>query len=192
MKPAPPVMKIFLPLSTRRVYRRATVFPGMRTAFVIAVLVVAGAACGAGQGASVQTAETQLTISYWPEGRGTEEPKTWTLRCDPAGGTVPRVATVCRQLDGLVKPFRRPSRNLVCSDQYGGPQQAPFRFAVDRLEAVGDKRHIQSKDDCGEDQEPAEDLARHAGSLLLPRVVRSEGAYSAEVARPDHPDVARW
>ena len=96
----------------------------MRTAFVIAVLVVAGAACGAGQGASVQTAETQLTISYWPEGRGNEEPKTWTLRCDPSGGTVPRVATVCRQLDGLVKPFRRPSRNLVCSDQYGGPQQA--------------------------------------------------------------------
>ena len=96
----------------------------MRTAFVIAVLVVAGAACGAGQGASVQTAETQLTISYWPEGRGKQEPKTWTLRCDPAGGTVPRVATVCRQLDGLVKPFRRPSKSIVCSDQYGGPQQA--------------------------------------------------------------------
>ena len=127
MKPAPPVMKILLPLSTRRVYRRATVFPGMRTALVIAVLVVAAAACGASQGASVQTPETpetQLTISYWPEGRGTEAPKTWTLRCDPAGGTLPRVATVCRQLDGLVKPFRRPSKNVVCTDQYGGPQQA--------------------------------------------------------------------
>jgi hypothetical protein len=120
-------MKIFLPLSTRRVYRRATVFPGMRTALVIAILVVAAAACGASQGASVQTPETpetQLTISYWPEGRGTEAPKTWTLRCDPAGGTLPRVATVCRQLDGLVKPFRRPSKNVVCTDQYGGPQQA--------------------------------------------------------------------
>ncbi len=96
----------------------------MRTALVIAVLVVTATACGASQGASVQTPETQLTISYWPEGRGTGEPKTWTLRCDPAGGTVPRVATICRQLDGLVKPFRRPSKNLVCSDQYGGPQQA--------------------------------------------------------------------
>ncbi len=124
MKPAPPVMKIFLPLSTRRVYRRATVFPGMRTALVIALLVVAAAACGASQGAPAQTSETQLTISYWPEGRGTEEPKTWTLRCDPDGGTVPRVATVCRQLDGLVKPFRRPSKSIVCTDQYGGPQQA--------------------------------------------------------------------
>ena len=96
----------------------------MRIALVIAVLVAAGAACAAGWGAPAQTPETQLTISYWPEGRGTGDPNTWTLRCDPAGGTVPRVATVCRQLDGLVKPFRRPSKNLVCTDQYGGPQQA--------------------------------------------------------------------
>jgi hypothetical protein len=96
----------------------------MRTALVIVVLVVAAAACGASHGAPVQTPETQLTISYWPEGRGNAEPKTWTLRCDPAGGTVPRVATVCRQLDALDNPFRRPSKTLVCTDQYGGPQQA--------------------------------------------------------------------
>lgn len=96
----------------------------MRTALAIAALVVAATACGASQGAAVQTPETQLTISYWPEGRGTEEPKTWTLRCDPVGGTVPRVATICSKLDGQVKPFRRPSKNVVCSDQYGGPQQA--------------------------------------------------------------------
>ena len=42
----------------------------------------------------------------------------------PAGGTVPRSPTVCRQLDALAKPFRRPRKNIVCSDQYGGPQQA--------------------------------------------------------------------
>jgi hypothetical protein len=95
----------------------------MRTALLIAVLVAA-VACGASRGAPVATPETQLTISFWPQGRGAEEPNTYTLRCDPAGGTVPRAATVCRQLDALVNPFRRTSKNLVCSDQYGGPQQA--------------------------------------------------------------------
>jgi len=48
----------------------------MRTAVVIAVLAVAAVAPGASQGAALQTPETQLTISYWPEGRGTEEVKT--------------------------------------------------------------------------------------------------------------------
>ena len=37
---------------------------------------------------------------------------------------MPRAAAVCRQLDALAKPFARRSKSLVCTDQYGGPQQA--------------------------------------------------------------------
>ena len=96
----------------------------MRTALVIAVLVAAGAACAAGWGAPAQTPETQLTISYWPEGRSAKAPEKWTLRCNPTGGTVPRAAAVCRQLAAMTKPFARRAKNLVCTDQYGGPQQA--------------------------------------------------------------------
>ena len=95
----------------------------MRTTLLIAVLVAA-IGCGAGQSASSATPETQLTISFWREGRGTDAPERWTLRCNPAGGTLPRAAAVCRQLDALAKPFAPIRRNLVCTDQYGGPQQA--------------------------------------------------------------------
>jgi hypothetical protein len=95
----------------------------MRTALLIAVLVAA-VGCGASQGASASTPGTELTISFWPEGRSAKQPERWTLRCNPAGGTVPRAAAVCRQLYALTKPFAPRSKNLVCTDQYGGPQQA--------------------------------------------------------------------
>ena len=92
-------------------------------ALLIAVLVAA-VGCGAGQATTAATPETQLTISFWPEGRGTGEPATYTLRCGPAGGTVPRAAAVCSKLDSLATPFAPTRKNLVCTDQYGGPQQA--------------------------------------------------------------------
>jgi hypothetical protein len=95
----------------------------MRTALLIAVLVAA-VGCGASQGASGSTPETELTISFWPEGRSAKAPEKWTLRCNPAGGTVPRPAAVCRQLYALTNPFAPRRKNLVCTDQYGGPQQA--------------------------------------------------------------------
>jgi len=95
----------------------------MRTALLIAVLVAAVGG-GVSQGASGSTPETELTISFWSEGRSAKAPEKWTLRCDPAGGTVPRAAAVCRQLYAMTKPFAPRSKNLVCTDQYGGPQQA--------------------------------------------------------------------
>jgi hypothetical protein len=95
----------------------------MRTTLLIAVLVAA-VGCGAGRSAANAQPGTQLTISFWAEGRGTEAPERWTLRCNPAGGTLPRAAAVCRQLDALAKPFAPTRKNLVCTDQYGGPQQA--------------------------------------------------------------------
>ena len=92
-------------------------------ALLIAALVAA-VGCGASQGAAVATPETQLTISYWPAGRGTSEAKTYTLRCNPDGGTVPRAAAVCDKLDTLTRAFAPTRRFVVCTDQYGGPQQA--------------------------------------------------------------------
>ena len=95
----------------------------MRMTLLIAV-VIAAVGCGASQGTAGSTPDTELTISFWPEGRGTHPPERWTLRCDPAGGTMPRAAAVCRQLYAMTKPFARRAKNLVCTDQYGGPQQA--------------------------------------------------------------------
>jgi hypothetical protein len=91
---------------------------------VLIAVVVAAVGCGASQGTAGSTPDTELTISFWPDGRGTVPPERWTLRCDPAGGTMPRAAAVCRQLYAMTKPFARRAKNLVCTDQYGGPQQA--------------------------------------------------------------------
>ena len=96
----------------------------MRIALLIAVGVVA-VGCGASTGAAGSAPDTQLTISYWPQGRDAgSKPETWTLRCGPAGGSMPRAAAVCSRLNGMTKPLARRSKNLVCTDQYGGPQQA--------------------------------------------------------------------
>jgi subtilisin inhibitor-like len=95
----------------------------MRTAVLIAV-VIAAVGGGASKGTAGSAPETELTISYWSQGRGTEPSERWTLRCNPAGGTVPRARAVCRQLYAIAKPFARRNPNLVCTDQYGGPQQA--------------------------------------------------------------------
>ena len=56
----------------------------MRTALLIAVLVAA-VGCGASQGVAGSTPATELTISFWPEGRSAKAPEKWTLRCNPAG-----------------------------------------------------------------------------------------------------------
>jgi hypothetical protein len=117
----------------------------MRTAALIAVLLAA-VACGAGQGTAGSTPETALTITFWPDGRDDDESKRWTLRCDPAGGTMPRAAATCRHLLALSKPFAPQKKNLVCTDIFGGPQQAVIagRFKGDRIwTAIGMRNGCQ-------------------------------------------------
>ena len=97
----------------------------MRAALLIALLAAA-VGCGASDGTSGSTPAARLTISFWPDGRGSGSPSTWTLRCGPAGGTLPRPAAACRQLLALSAPFAPARKGLVCTDQYGGPQQALF------------------------------------------------------------------
>ena len=96
----------------------------MRVAVLIAALV---AALGCGTGTSATTAtesRTSLTITVWAQGRGESAPSRLTLTCSPAGGTVRKPAEVCRKLAAMPNPFAPPRKDLVCTDQYGGPQQA--------------------------------------------------------------------
>jgi hypothetical protein len=96
----------------------------MRVAVVIAALVAA-VGCGAGSSATTTvTSRTSLSITVWPEGRAEGNPTKWTLRCSPAGGTLPRPAEACRKLAAMPSPFAPPRKGLVCTEQYGGPQQA--------------------------------------------------------------------
>ena len=86
------------------------------------VVCVAGAALVFAAHATA-AASTALTVTVWP--RGTDGPKqTWTLRCGPVGGTLPRRADACRQLAAMARPFAPIPRDAVCTMVFGGPQVA--------------------------------------------------------------------
>ena len=57
---------------------------------------------------------------------------TWTLRCDPARGTLARPARACARLAaGGPKLFAPLPPNAVCTEIYGGPQKARVVGVVD-------------------------------------------------------------
>lgn len=88
----------------------------MRLLAVIAIALGLAATAGA-------ASPTSLTITAWPE--GTDGPRrSWTLRCNPVGGTLPRRADACRRLAALPNAFAPIPRNAVCTAIYGGPQVA--------------------------------------------------------------------
>ena len=63
---------------------------------------------------------------------------TWTLRCAPASGTLPRPGFACLRLTRLAAPFAPVPRDRLCSQVYGGPQVARVRgiFRGRRVDAA--------------------------------------------------------
>ena len=71
----------------------------------------------------VAQAENELRIEVDP-GDGTPS-QSWTLSCGAAvEGTHPRAADACALLEGMTDPFAPLPDDLVCTEQYGGPQTA--------------------------------------------------------------------
>jgi hypothetical protein len=87
------------------------------------LLVVAAFVLLAAAAAPAQSASTSLHITVWPQGADGER-KTWTLRCNPVGGTLPRRVEACRRLAALERPFAAIPRDAVCTMIYGGPARA--------------------------------------------------------------------
>jgi Subtilisin inhibitor-like len=67
---------------------------------------------------------SRLTIAYWPKGRSAGSPQRWTLRCNPAGGTLQGAREACRRLSRLERPFAPVPRDQACTLIYGGPAEA--------------------------------------------------------------------
>jgi Subtilisin inhibitor-like len=67
------------------------------------------------------SAATDLTITVWPQGEGGPSSE-WTLRCDPAGGTLPDAAEACGKLTAAVLEPLPP--DTICTQIYGGPHAA--------------------------------------------------------------------
>jgi hypothetical protein len=101
----------------------------MRAASLIVIAVLVGAGCGsetepADEPAPADEVSAELEITFWPNGRGSGNAQTWTLTCDPPGGTHPMAADACARLAALENPFAPPPPDEICTEQYGGPEEA--------------------------------------------------------------------
>jgi hypothetical protein len=74
--------------------------------------------------AAILVASTSLHITVWPHGVGNSGQHAYTLRCAPAGGTLPHRAAACTKLMRLNRPFAPTPKGVACTQIYGGPQQA--------------------------------------------------------------------
>jgi hypothetical protein len=92
----------------------------------LAVLGLAIVSLGAIPTAESSTAQrTSLTVTFWESGAAASDKTVWTLKCDPAGGTLTRPARACQRLASggraLFAPLRK---DMLCTQIYGGPQVA--------------------------------------------------------------------
>jgi subtilisin inhibitor-like len=74
----------------------------------------------------VAAVAVSLTITVFPNGPG-KGSHTWTLRCSPPGGTLPASEAACRRLLALRAPFAPTPGTTLCTQVYGGPQEAVVR-----------------------------------------------------------------
>jgi hypothetical protein len=84
-----------------------------------------GSGSGSGSGSS---SETDLIVTVWPQGPGGPS-RVWTLRCDPADGSLPQAAKACSRVTAA--SLRPLARDMICTQIYGGPQTARVRGRID-------------------------------------------------------------
>jgi Subtilisin inhibitor-like len=97
-------------------------------------LVAAIAACGTAEEPPAEepdegAAATVLEVTVWPAGRNAERREA-TLTCDPVGGTHPRAEAACAALAESRDALEPVPDDVLCTQQYGGPQYAEVRGTV--------------------------------------------------------------
>jgi hypothetical protein len=94
--------------------RAFAVFVGAATALFTCAMAVAAS-----------SPSTATRVTYWEDGANNGSRITWTLRCNPARGSLPRPKVACRRLAaGGIKLFTPLPPDSVCTEIYGGPQRA--------------------------------------------------------------------
>jgi hypothetical protein len=86
----------------------------------VALAVAAG--CGSDGSAPAQP-RYELTITYWPTGRGGEA-RSATLTCDPDGGSHPDPTGACDALLNHEDALAPVAGDVACTEIYGGPELA--------------------------------------------------------------------
>lgn len=95
-----------------RVLRRVSIL-------VAGSALLAGTALVAPATAAGDDTHLRVTVRWAPGVRAT-----WTLTCDPVGGTHPNGRRACRLLDGIADPFAPLPPDIACTMIYGGPETA--------------------------------------------------------------------
>ncbi len=89
------------------------------------VVALAVAAIMAASASASPSSGTSLRITYWQDSANPLARVSWTLHCNPTGGSLPRPGRACtRLLAGGVKLFAPVPLHALCTEIYGGPQQA--------------------------------------------------------------------
>jgi hypothetical protein len=94
--------------------------------------------------AAILLASTSLHVTVWPNGPDHAK-QSYTLRCAPLGGNLPRRAAACRQLARLKAPFAGTPKNLACTEIYGGPQEA---LVTGRFRGLLVRARFNRRDGC--------------------------------------------
>ena len=71
----------------------------------------------------------------------------WTLRCGPAGGTLPHAASACTKLARLRNPFAPTPPGMMCADVVYGPETADVRGTLFGRPVFA---HLTRHDSCEE------------------------------------------
>jgi len=90
---------------------------------VLAVLALSGCAGDSGGVSDDEhdaTRSLEITVSSGIDAESTS----WTLTCDPPGGTHPDAESACRVLDEAEHPFAPVPADMACTQVYGGPETA--------------------------------------------------------------------
>ena len=78
---------------------------------------------GPAAGGGITQADNDLQVEL-DRGDGTE-PETWTLTCvGVVDGSHPDAEAACSHLTGMTEPFAPLPSDVVCTEQFGGPQTA--------------------------------------------------------------------
>lgn len=101
---------------------------GTAVAAHLLALAIALTGCGEDSGMrpggddSATHPQAELTVTMTPSAEA--QPREWTLRCEPAGGTHPTPRAACTALHEAREPFEPVPPDAVCTQIYGGPETA--------------------------------------------------------------------
>ncbi|HSJ93412.1 MAG TPA: SSI family serine proteinase inhibitor [Gaiellaceae bacterium] len=109
---------------------RALAAPALALGLALAGCGAAGDRNGgdtSGPGGDDAEPATALELTVWPEGQDAGRAESWTLECDPAGGTHPAPDTACTLLADNADLLEPLPDDVMCTQQFGGPEQASIR-----------------------------------------------------------------